>query len=424
MSNDEQFAGNLEDHLKALMEGLGDPRVVEILSGSMKHGLVAHVGSGLPEVFIKAAAAMKTAPDEEGFLGLPDEIVQSDNQAEAIFSWVHSDAGQYVQALAVAIAGLVGNFVVLNRDAVIKFMKDAGQGPVEDRQDVVASASALINSGIAIIEEIDGIEDISQAREKMDESLEKFEEARELLSQRVMDDAIMFGSNPDSGAEIPEDVPELSPQGRRTDVENLLADSWLCEVDGHMKLANKVGPAIDGSKVAREQQHDYILDALVAIQDAYTTRPQTSVLLRFGQLRLAKGDIGEARMAAEKVMELVPDEDEPICQAAISLYHDVEKASPLSRKDKRCFIATAAMDDIDAPEVDALRLFRDEVLLGSSAGRLFVRAYYRFSPHLAGLISRSAGIRGVVRRFLIVPLARAVSGGNVPVSEQAGGREN
>lgn len=80
-------------------------------------------------------------------------------------------------------------------------------------------------------------------------------------------------------------------------------------------------------------------------------------------------------------------------------------------KSPSCFIATAAYDDAFAPEVIALRTFRDTVLTRSLLGRVFVRGYYLVSPPLAALVSRSATRRRFVRIVLrpVVTYARAVS---------------
>lgn len=64
---------------------------------------------------------------------------------------------------------------------------------------------------------------------------------------------------------------------------------------------------------------------------------------------------------------------------------------------RACFIATAAYGDPDAPEVAALRRFRDERLLTNRLGTAFVRLYYRCSPPLARLIARKPGLRAAVR---------------------------
>lgn len=54
-----------------------------------------------------------------------------------------------------------------------------------------------------------------------------------------------------------------------------------------------------------------------------------------------------------------------------------------------CFVATATFGSFEASEVIFLRRFRDDVLLRSVAGRIFVDAYYKLSPPFAKVISHS-----------------------------------
>ena len=76
--------------------------------------------------------------------------------------------------------------------------------------------------------------------------------------------------------------------------------------------------------------------------------------------------------------------------------------------EEECFIATACCGSPDASEVVALRSFRDRCLQPHSAGRAFIRAYYRLSPRPARFLARHSRLRGVVRGLIVAPLARAV----------------
>jgi hypothetical protein len=81
-----------------------------------------------------------------------------------------------------------------------------------------------------------------------------------------------------------------------------------------------------------------------------------------------------------------------------------EEAAPRGRmallKSRACFIATAAYGDPDAPEVESLRRFRDNVLLKSRFGTAFVRFYYAVSPPLARVVARHPRLRTAIRRAL------------------------
>ncbi|MET0396647.1 MAG: tetratricopeptide repeat protein [Longimicrobiaceae bacterium] len=79
-----------------------------------------------------------------------------------------------------------------------------------------------------------------------------------------------------------------------------------------------------------------------------------------------------------------------------------------SSRNSGCFIATAAYGSADAVEVRVLRRYRDEVLLRTFAGRVFVRFYYTASPPVARLVEGFLPARNLVIR-LLKPLVRMAS---------------
>jgi hypothetical protein len=79
----------------------------------------------------------------------------------------------------------------------------------------------------------------------------------------------------------------------------------------------------------------------------------------------------------------------------------VEPYPPLPDEgDSRCFIATAAYARADAPEVRALRAFRDAYLLNHPIGRRAVGWYYTHSPRLAEWLDAHPGVKPWVRGAL------------------------
>jgi hypothetical protein len=69
-----------------------------------------------------------------------------------------------------------------------------------------------------------------------------------------------------------------------------------------------------------------------------------------------------------------------------------------------CFVATAAYGTPTAEQIDALREFRDVVLLRNTLGSLFVALYYRLSPPVADFIAGNEAVRTLVRELLVDPI--------------------
>lgn len=74
--------------------------------------------------------------------------------------------------------------------------------------------------------------------------------------------------------------------------------------------------------------------------------------------------------------------------------------------ESKCFIATAAYGSPLAPEVIILSRFRDNILLSSSLGKLFVKFYYHVSPPLAEFIAKNSLLRIATRYFFLAPVVR------------------
>lgn len=72
-----------------------------------------------------------------------------------------------------------------------------------------------------------------------------------------------------------------------------------------------------------------------------------------------------------------------------------------------CFIATAAYGSWMHPHVISLRHFRDEVLLQTAVGTLFVDTYYRYSPPIAEYIRQRPSLRSLTR-IVLTPLIVAI----------------
>ena len=69
-------------------------------------------------------------------------------------------------------------------------------------------------------------------------------------------------------------------------------------------------------------------------------------------------------------------------------------------KRDRCFIATAAFNNVRTFEVHTLCTFRDEVLSRYYWGRSFIQAYYRLSPPIARFLNENPCLKPVTRAAL------------------------
>lgn len=71
-----------------------------------------------------------------------------------------------------------------------------------------------------------------------------------------------------------------------------------------------------------------------------------------------------------------------------------------SDKEKACYIATMVYGSTDAPEVMALRQFRDNVLRGYVFGPRLIRLYYKYSPDFVATFGHSKPINKVLKLLL------------------------
>ena len=87
--------------------------------------------------------------------------------------------------------------------------------------------------------------------------------------------------------------------------------------------------------------------------------------------------------------------------------------------DKSCFISTAAFGSDMSDQVQLLRQFRNEFLLTSEYGKMFVKAYYKLSPPIAHYIEHSEFLKAMTRTALypfVLMAWLAVNYGLLPVA--------
>jgi tetratricopeptide (TPR) repeat protein len=133
--------------------------------------------------------------------------------------------------------------------------------------------------------------------------------------------------------------------------------------------------------------------ALQYIERSVELFPENTVYLNLKALLLweGKGDKATATALLEKAAALNP--------------RDIDIQNNLNAiKTSQCVVATAAFGSPFASEVGTLRRWRDERLLSSRTGKLFVASYYLFSPPAANFVSR----HNWARRFVRIVLRRVI----------------
>lgn len=83
-------------------------------------------------------------------------------------------------------------------------------------------------------------------------------------------------------------------------------------------------------------------------------------------------------------------------------YVSPNPVTPTPKKDG-CFVVTATVGNEAHPAVVLLRLFRDELLVKSKAGVLFIAWYYKHGPAMARRIENSMAARTLSYAFVVVP---------------------
>ena len=85
---------------------------------------------------------------------------------------------------------------------------------------------------------------------------------------------------------------------------------------------------------------------------------------------------------------------------------DQEATLHAMTKKSGCYIATACYGNFDHPDVVLFRRYRDQIMLPTTSGRLFVSIYYKLSPPIASRIGKVKWLSSAIRKWFLEPLAR------------------
>lgn len=152
--------------------------------------------------------------------------------------------------------------------------------------------------------------------------------------------------------------------------------------------------------IAKQQEKNNAQQALSLLDKALSIYNHPFFHMIKANIFRSLGDNATALQALNYIIANFPDDE--VYMEARRLKDEIENPP----KKGMCFVATAAYGSPLAPEVVLLSRYRDEVLLSSKLGALFVAFYYRVSPPLASLIARANVLRAVTRSLFLTPLLR------------------
>lgn len=101
----------------------------------------------------------------------------------------------------------------------------------------------------------------------------------------------------------------------------------------------------------------------------------------------------------------------PICK---DCYDSGQKMSINPANDKKgCYIATVCYGDVDSVEVVMFRKYRDDVLIRSILGRIFIKIYYCLSPSIANFLNGKRSLNIIIRKHILDKIFARITKMNV-----------
>ncbi|MDD5021872.1 MAG: tetratricopeptide repeat protein [Endomicrobiaceae bacterium] len=193
---------------------------------------------------------------------------------------------------------------------------------------------------------------------------------------------------------------------------NAINEKCLQAID----LANKAKPDLP-SDTPQYNPDEIISDAYYYLGHAYEIRhkfpeakaqfiksleafPNADAQYFIGVLLEKQGQKQEAISAFQKVVTDFPDSERAI--------EANKKITAPDKSSSGCFVATACFGNYSAPEVMVLRKFRDECLVNSKVGRIFINYYYKFGPSVANLLNQHDWMKILVRKLVLHPIVKSV----------------
>ncbi len=109
----------------------------------------------------------------------------------------------------------------------------------------------------------------------------------------------------------------------------------------------------------------------------------------------------------EIVVKTDNEEQEKIIISSTDKYKDAIEnilkkiLEPKTEEKKGCYIATVCYNDIDAPQVEDFRRYRDNVLSKQLGGKLLIKFYYSVSPKISCYLKDKPRINHFIKKYLL-----------------------
>jgi hypothetical protein len=281
--------------------------------------------------------------------------------------------------------------------------------------EALARARGLVDEAekrVAGFSEDRSLSEMDAVRAAVDGIAEKIEEALELLFEMDLpqpgpgreEEGCGPGCSHAPAAKEGEEEAQLPEAAVAHLAEKLAIEQRARMLEAQLQLAaaGKVGPKLAGDARATEEQEVFLKSAVDALEGHLINEANGAIALQLAGILVFMREVKKAKAACALVINAEPPL--PQKEEAEKLLDWIDENR---LKDKgSCFVATAAMGQEDAPEVVALRAYRDQVLEKSVVGRTLVGTYYLFSPPLARVIARSPLLARAARTLVVRPLAR------------------
>ena len=84
-----------------------------------------------------------------------------------------------------------------------------------------------------------------------------------------------------------------------------------------------------------------------------------------------------------------------------TVQENLKSKNDTPQTNSNCFVVTTTMGDVNHPVVIDFRKYRDEVLLETNLGRLFIKVYYKIGPFLSEIIKRNKTLFQISRNLIL-----------------------